>query len=151
MVCTQSYYRCASKGKAHAVNPKWRSTFGAAATSSMLLRGPSTAPDVRYAVTMSGEMPFAETSMRSCPRVARQRSASYHDPSTAQFLSRDPAVNLTKQPYAYAGDNPVNNADRAMNSTSMSPDAQHCDRGGSVWVYCGNNDVHGANFESPWV
>jgi uncharacterized protein RhaS with RHS repeats len=35
----------------------------------------------------------------------------YYDPETAQFLSRDPLVDLTHQPYAYVGDNPLNGAD----------------------------------------
>jgi RHS repeat-associated protein len=35
-----------------------------------------------------------------------------YDPSTAQFMSVDPAVALTRAPYSYAGDNPVNEQDR---------------------------------------
>jgi len=34
-----------------------------------------------------------------------------YDPSTAQFLTVDPAVSLTRAPYNYAGDNPVNRVD----------------------------------------
>jgi RHS repeat-associated protein len=37
--------------------------------------------------------------------------ARVYDPSTAQFLSVDPLFNLTRAPYDYAGDNPVNGAD----------------------------------------
>ena len=37
--------------------------------------------------------------------------ARYYDPTTAQFLSRDPLVPLTKQPYVYASDNPLNATD----------------------------------------
>ena len=37
--------------------------------------------------------------------------ARYYDPGTAQFLTRDPLAQLTRQPYAYAGDNPLNGAD----------------------------------------
>jgi RHS repeat-associated protein len=37
--------------------------------------------------------------------------ARYYDPSTAQFLTRDPAVALTRSPYSYAGDNPSNMTD----------------------------------------
>jgi RHS repeat-associated protein len=35
----------------------------------------------------------------------------YYDPATAQFLSVDPAVDVTQQPYAYVGDNPLNQTD----------------------------------------
>jgi RHS repeat-associated protein len=35
----------------------------------------------------------------------------YYDPSTGEFLSVDPAVDQTGQPYQYAGDDPVNSAD----------------------------------------
>ncbi|MFZ0665912.1 MAG: RHS repeat-associated core domain-containing protein [Acidimicrobiales bacterium] len=35
----------------------------------------------------------------------------YYDPSTGQFLSVDPLVNQTGQPFSYAGDDPVNETD----------------------------------------
>lgn len=35
----------------------------------------------------------------------------YYDPTTSQFISVDPAVNLTHSPYAYAGNDPVNATD----------------------------------------
>lgn len=34
--------------------------------------------------------------------------ARYYEPATAQFLTVDPIVGLTQQPYSYASDNPVN-------------------------------------------
>ncbi len=37
--------------------------------------------------------------------------ARTYDPSTAQFLSVDPLEKLTRAPYTYAGDNPLNEAD----------------------------------------
>jgi hypothetical protein len=37
--------------------------------------------------------------------------ARYYDPSTGQFISRDPMVASTRQPYAYAYDNPTNLTD----------------------------------------
>lgn len=37
--------------------------------------------------------------------------ARYYDPSTAQFISRDPLASLTKTPYAYTNDNPLNETD----------------------------------------
>jgi hypothetical protein len=38
--------------------------------------------------------------------------ARYYDPSTGQFISRDPPVELTREPYGYAGDSPTNGSDR---------------------------------------
>ena len=37
--------------------------------------------------------------------------ARVYDPTTAQFLSVDPAVSITRAPYNYAEDNPLNEAD----------------------------------------
>lgn len=37
--------------------------------------------------------------------------ARYYDPATAQFLSRDPLVAITRAAYAYAGANPINESD----------------------------------------
>ncbi len=37
--------------------------------------------------------------------------ARYYDPSTGQFLTRDPLEAMTGQPYAYAGNNPTNYTD----------------------------------------
>jgi RHS repeat-associated protein len=37
--------------------------------------------------------------------------ARFYDPGTAQFLSRDPVEGLTRQPYSYGLDNPMNQVD----------------------------------------
>ena len=37
--------------------------------------------------------------------------ARYYDPTTAQLISRDPAVAMTMSPYGYTGGNPVNRTD----------------------------------------
>jgi uncharacterized protein RhaS with RHS repeats len=37
--------------------------------------------------------------------------ARWYDPGTGQFLSQDPLVLLTQQPYAYVSDNPLNATD----------------------------------------
>lgn len=37
--------------------------------------------------------------------------ARYYDPTTGQFLTRDPLESLTREPYAYAGNNPINFTD----------------------------------------
>jgi RHS repeat-associated protein len=53
--------------------------------------------------------------------------ARYYDPTTAQFLSIDPAVASTMQPYSFVGSNPVN-------ATDPSGLMIACDGGGG----CGN-------------
>jgi RHS repeat-associated protein len=37
--------------------------------------------------------------------------ARHYDPSTGQFLTRDPLESLTREPYAYAANNPISNTD----------------------------------------
>jgi RHS repeat-associated protein len=37
--------------------------------------------------------------------------ARYYDPATAQFISRDPDLSATWEPYAYVGNNPLNSTD----------------------------------------
>ena len=37
--------------------------------------------------------------------------ARYYDPSTAEFLSRDPLTTLTHSPYGYVSGNPLNGRD----------------------------------------
>jgi RHS repeat-associated protein len=37
--------------------------------------------------------------------------ARYYDPTTAQFLTRDPLEDITGEPYSYAGDDPVDSSD----------------------------------------
>ena len=47
--------------------------------------------------------------------------ARWYDPATAQFISVDPLVNVTHQPYQYAGDNPVSNTDPTGECECISP------------------------------
>jgi len=44
--------------------------------------------------------------------------ARYYDPATGQFLSLDPAVSSTREPYAYTAQNPVNGTDPTGLNTS---------------------------------
>jgi RHS repeat-associated protein len=37
--------------------------------------------------------------------------ARYYDPATAQFLTKDPLVAITQEPYGYVGGNPLNYVD----------------------------------------
>ncbi len=54
--------------------------------------------------------------------------ARYYDPTTAQFLTRDPLQGLTKQPYAYGMDSPLNLGDPSGLAAAGNP----CDSGSSV-------------------
>lgn len=47
----------------------------------------------------------------SCHPAAVESVGRYYDPATGQFLSVDPLVDETGQPYAYTGDDPVNGVD----------------------------------------
>jgi len=46
----------------------------------------------------------------------------YYDPATSQFLSVDPLVNITQQPYNYADDNPANLSD----PNGLGPQLEYC-------------------------
>jgi RHS repeat-associated protein len=52
----------------------------------------------------AGEYTDAETGLQYL-------RARFYDPATGQFLTHDPAEELTRQPYAYASDDPVNSVD----------------------------------------
>ncbi len=56
--------------------------------------------------------------------------ARNYDPVTGQFLSVDPAVSITQEPYSYAGDNPVNEQDR----TGLEEETVYCAPWGCVSV-----------------
>jgi RHS repeat-associated protein len=68
--------------------------------------------------------------------------ARYYDPSTGQFLSRDPAVATTREPYTYVDDNPLNGVDPSGLLCWQFWDASKCNnpltsRTGTVGV-CGD-------------
>ncbi|MFI7501793.1 RHS repeat-associated core domain-containing protein [Streptomyces sp. NPDC049687] len=70
--------------------------------------------------------------------------ARYYDPETAQFISRDPAVTQTRQPYAYANDNPVNLSDP---SGLFVPTPNGCGPAGGISSYVIPNNPLGYAFE----
>jgi hypothetical protein len=55
--------------------------------------------------------------------------ARYYDPATGQFINHDPLSGLTKQPYTYASDNPLNATDPTgaltVGSTISAGDASY--------------------------
>ena len=68
------------------------------------------------------------------PRVRSYSVRRYYDPQTGQFISIDPLVNQTEEPYTYANDDPVDDVD---------PDGLFCLRGHNSDGTCrGSSVVH---------
>lgn len=65
--------------------------------------------------------------------------ARYYDPTTAQFLSRDPMVATTRSPYAYVGGNPLNATDPSGECGLWGNDTCLGDAAGAA-----GNVIHGA-------
>jgi RHS repeat-associated protein len=55
-------------------------------------------------IVAAGEYTDAETGFQYL-------RARYYDPSTGQFLTRDPIASITQEPYSYASNNPINVTD----------------------------------------
>ncbi len=59
-----------------------------------------------------------------------------YDPTTGQFLTRDPLVASTRQAYTYANNNPINEYDPSGLSgilgTGIGPDVSLSDIGGTI-------------------
>jgi RHS repeat-associated protein len=76
--------------------------------------------------TGTSSMGFAgQYQMHTAKPLIYMRARTY-DPATAQFLSVDPAVDSTGEPYSYAGDNPVNRGDASGLETISDPDPCSC-------------------------
>lgn len=61
--------------------------------------------------TGTSTTPFGFTGQYTDPTGLIYLRARYYDPATAQFLTVDPALPTTHQPYVYAADNPLNLTD----------------------------------------
>jgi hypothetical protein len=88
----------------------------------MRLGGREHAPNTRVAFRSSSSAqiqpandPLAQVTAgepRCHDGIARERRVDrYYDPVTDQFLSVDPMLTLTRQPYAFTRDDPINNTD----------------------------------------
>lgn len=66
------------------------------------------------AKTGTATTPLAFAGQYTDPETGLQYlRARFYDPATGQFLSRDPLTAITREPYDYAADNPVNLIDQA--------------------------------------
>jgi hypothetical protein len=77
--------------------------------------------------------------------VGRVGVGRYYDPQTSQFLSVDPLVDETGQPYAYTGDDPVNAIDPlGLCWPSFACGVEHAIGGAatSAWNASGGQVVH---------
>jgi hypothetical protein len=81
----------------------------------------------RYRLTV-GHRPRSAVVRHRCRKgIARERRVDrYYDPNTTQWLSVDPDVAQTGQPYAFTGDDPVNRTDPQGLLTS-GPGGQLCE------------------------
>jgi len=71
------------------------------------------------------------SSGRLCTAVVRENGhgvcvARWYDPGTGQFMSVDPDLAETDQPYAYASDDPVNASDRSGDFECNAPGYPSC-------------------------
>lgn len=56
----------------------------------------------------------------------------YYDPATGQFVSVDPLVQQTQEPYSYAGGDPINGNDPNGESSGWQPQADCRDNGTKI-------------------
>jgi RHS repeat-associated protein/uncharacterized repeat protein (TIGR02059 family) len=60
---------------------------------------------------LTNNTPFGYAGNYTDPTGLTYNIRRYYDPTTGQFLSVDPAVDRTEQPYSYGGDDPIDNID----------------------------------------
>ncbi len=75
---------------------------------------------------VSGQTPFGYAGGYTDPSGLIYLIGRYYDPSTGQFLSVDPLVDETDQPYAYTGGDPVNGTDPSGDIFSPTAPGGNC-------------------------
>jgi RHS repeat-associated protein len=109
---------------------------------------------VRTAHTGAGDSAFGFTGSWTDPDtgLVHLRARDY-DPGTGQFLSVDPAVDATRQPYAYTGNNPLLRTDPSglcpIRDGTQVPDCTPADYGAiEFWLTPAGDLVADATFDS---
>jgi len=59
----------------------------------------------------------------------------YYDPTTGQFISVDPRIGSTGQPYAFAGDNPINAGDPSGLQSSPAYSQAEVNMAFFIWIH----------------
>jgi RHS repeat-associated protein len=78
--------------------------------------------------------------------------ARFYDPSSAQFLSRDPALASTRSPYAYVGGNPLNSTDPGGEaSLSESTGLAASEGSATAMKGCGSTTLISSRLPGPLV
>lgn len=93
---------CTASRASHAVHP-YRPKHASAPVERFVVARAARSDPFRTSTGISYEPTAANTSDGSINR--------YYDPTTGQFLSVDPIVDVTEQPYAYVNGDPVNGSD----------------------------------------
>ncbi len=100
--------------------------------------------------------------MQTAPETLRPFSGRlaligrYYDPSTSQFLSVDPLVDQTLQPYGYANENPANHDDPtglwSCENPLSGPGLTQQEANAAVLQQCGTgyNNAYPYNQHYPW-
>jgi RHS repeat-associated protein len=102
---------------------------------------------------LSASTPFGYAGGYTDPDGLIYLLARYYDPATGQFLSGDPDVTQTQEPYAYAGDNPITNSDptgmdwRLYSSKTINYGWHSLLSGGPIYTYIKNHIQIGFNIK----
>jgi RHS repeat-associated protein len=80
--------------------------------------------------------------------------ARYYDPATAQFLSRDPAVATTREPYGYVAGNPLNRTNPTgvcFSGSASCPDPYSGPMRYTATAYVTLKDKFGTPLTTEWL
>jgi hypothetical protein len=83
---------------------------------------------------------------RDTVHARERRVGRYYDPSTDQFISVDPDVAETGQPYAFTGDDPLNGTDPlGLYVSGGGGTSDECNTSASGTIYCTGGNGNGVS------